>query len=67
MSKTFYSPEIINVEFKIGCLPVKEKYNSFSTQPKMGCGILTRKGLYGDVNPHILELLQKKYNNQPHG
>lgn len=67
MSKTFYSPEIINVEFKIGGLPVKEKYNSFSTQPKMGCGKLTRKGLYGDVDPHILELLQKEYNSQPHG
>ena len=56
-SQLYYSPIVSAKEFKVGRVPVPVERNSFSTQPKNNQGKLTRKGLYGEVNPNILKLL----------
>lgn len=60
MSKLFYSPKLIGTKFKIGGARVSEEMNSFSTQPKKGQGKLTRKGLYGEIDPYICKLLERE-------
>lgn len=59
MSKMFYSPKTNTTVYKVGGIPVTSERNSFSTQPIKNQGKLTRKGLYGEINPHILRLLEK--------
>lgn len=63
MSRLYYSPKPIKKEYEINTEPTVEKMNSFSTQPRSGQGILTHKGLYGEVNPNILRRLQKGKQN----
>jgi len=60
MSKMFYSPKVNQISFKIGYAPETEKMNSFSTQPKMGQGVLGKKGLFGEVDQNILKLLEEE-------